>query len=197
MSRASPPPVLDGRSRRLLRLLLPNDRVGSIQEVTPEFLGARGLAGVLLDLDNTIVAHGRQDLPGWLAGWAARLREAGIGARLVSNALPERVRRLGDACGIQGVGVAGKPAPGAFRRACAELGLPPPRVAVVGDQLFTDVLGGNLAGAHTVLVPPLSEDALPHTRLARLAERLVLRSHHAGARTGRERAAPAARGTRR
>ena len=48
---------------------------------------------------------------------------------------------------------------------------------MVGDQLFTDVLGGNLAGMHTILVRPLSVNALPHTRATRKLERAVLKRY--------------------
>ena len=68
----------------------------------------------------------------------------------------------------------GKPLPGAFRKAVAELGLEASRVAMVGDQVFTDVLGGNWAGCKTILVQPLSDNALPHTRLVRKLESKVL-----------------------
>jgi len=85
------------------------------------------------------------------------------------------VRHWSGRLGIRGVGVAGKPWPAGFRRACREMNLRPAEVAVVGDQLFTDVLGGNLIGAYTVMVEPITSNALPHTRFARLLETLVLR----------------------
>jgi predicted HAD superfamily phosphohydrolase YqeG len=53
--------------------------------------------------------------------------------------------------------------------------LPASQVAVVGDQVFTDVLGGNLAGAYTVLVRPISQKELGYTRLVRRLERLILK----------------------
>ena len=68
--------------------------------------------------------------------------------------------------------MAGKPNPKAFRRGAQALNLPPEQVGMVGDQLFTDVLGGNLAGLHTILVRPLIDNALPHTRAARLLEQM-------------------------
>jgi uncharacterized protein len=73
-----------------------------------------------------------------------------------------------------GRGTGGKPLPGAFRKAVAELGLEAAHVAMVGDQVFTDVLGGNWAGCKTILVKPLSDNALPHTKLVRNLEARVL-----------------------
>ena len=162
----------------LARFLLPAERVDRIAQVTPDFLRDRGLDGLVLDIDNTLVPYGvHDDVPG-LIEWVEALRAARVPARLVSNAMPERVRYWSARLGIPAVGAlrgsAGKPFPAGFRRAFREMNLAASRVAVVGDQLFTDVLGGNLAGAYTILVTPLSDNALPHTRVARVLERVVL-----------------------
>ena len=101
--------------------------------------------------------------------------------RLVSNALPRRITYFSQTLEIAAVGsgrTAGKPFPRAFRSAIAEMCLEPHRVAMIGDQVFSDVLGANLAGAYPILVRPLSDNSLPHTRVARALERLVL--HRAG-----------------
>lgn len=109
--------------------------------------------------------------------WAAELMLGGVKLYLLSNALPERVRFWTARLGFSGVGLASKPAPRAFRVAARQMGLAPAQVAMVGDQLFTDVLGGNLAGMYTIMVRPLADNALPHTRLARRVERLVLKRY--------------------
>ena len=70
--------------------------------------------------------------------------------------------------------MAGKPWPRAFAKAMLSMGLQPKQVAVVGDQIFTDILGGNLMGAYTVWVPPLSLNGLPHTKFVRSLERRIL-----------------------
>ena len=70
--------------------------------------------------------------------------------------------------------MAGKPWPRAFSKAVLAMNLNPNQVAVVGDQIFTDILGGNLMGAYTVWVPPISLNGLPHTRFVRGVERRVL-----------------------
>jgi predicted HAD superfamily phosphohydrolase YqeG len=67
-----------------------------------------------------------------------------------------------------------KPLPFAFLRALSKVGSARNRAAVVGDQMFTDVLGGRLLGMKTMLVVPLSHTDLPHTLLLRKLESLVL-----------------------
>ena len=164
-----------------MRVLLPKELLERVQLITPEFMLARGLLGLMLDIDNTLVPHGELgDVPA-LRDWLEPLRIAGIGLRLVSNALPRRITYFSQALEVAAVGsgrTAGKPFPGAFRSAIAEMHLEPHRVAMIGDQVFSDVLGANLAGAYPILVRPLSDNSLPHTRVARAVERLVL--HRAG-----------------
>lgn len=136
------------------------------------------MRGLMLDIDNTLVPHGELgDVPA-LRDWLEPLRMSGIQLRLVSNALPRRITYFSEALEVAAVGsgrTAGKPFPRAFRSAITEMQLEPHRVAMIGDQVFSDVLGANLAGAYPILVRPLSDNSLPHTKLARALERLVLR----------------------
>lgn len=157
----------------------PNDVIDHVRCITPGFLARRGLRGLLVDLDNTLVPYGSYEPQGAaeMIQWAADLRAGGIQLYLLSNATARRAAFWVQQLGFQGVGMAGKPNPRQFRRATRHLDLPPHQVAMVGDQLFTDVLGGNLSGMHTILVRPLAGNALPHTRLARRLERLVLRRY--------------------
>lgn len=157
-----------------MSLLRPNDIVQGVTQITPEFLAARGLRGLLLDLDNTLVPyHSYEEVP-LSVQWVHETAGAGIRLALLSNATVQRAEQWRRRLSLEGVGMAGKPNPQAFRRAAQRLGLPPHQVGMVGDQVFTDVLGGNWAGLHTILVHPLIDNALPHTRAARQLERRVL-----------------------
>ncbi|GAA5533590.1 YqeG family HAD IIIA-type phosphatase [Deinococcus metallilatus] len=160
-----------------MSLLRPRDLIDHIRDITPEFLAARGLRGLLLDLDNTLIPYGSYEERADVMGWAADLRRGGIRLYLLSNATGQRARFWVEKLGFEGVGMAGKPNPRAFRRALGALGLPAWQVGMVGDQLFTDVLGGNLSGMHTILVRPLAVNALPHTRVTRRLERAVLKRY--------------------
>ncbi|PNY81540.1 YqeG family HAD IIIA-type phosphatase [Deinococcus koreensis] len=162
-----------------MSLLQPRDVIDHVTEITPEFLRARGLHGLLIDLDNTLIPYGSYEerQAAGIIRWARDLQRLGTGLYLLSNATGRRAAYWLERLEFNGVGLAGKPNPRAYRRAVGALGLPPGQVGMVGDQLFTDVLGGNLAGLHTILVRPLANNALPHTRLARQLERLVLRRY--------------------
>ena len=74
---------------------------------------------------------------------------------LSNNRHPERPRRFSQALGVPFLGHAGKPKPGGFRRAMEQMSCTPEQTAIVGDQLFTDILGGRNAGVLTLLVEPI------------------------------------------
>ena len=68
-----------------------------------------------------------------------------------------------------------KPLPTGFRRACKRLGIKPEQAAVVGDQLFTDMLGGNLLGAYTVLTEPYELESMKFFKIKRACERFIMK----------------------
>ena len=155
-------------------LLRPDHYLSDVHAINFDALRRSGIEGLLLDIDNTILPRDTNVIPPELAEWAAGLRERGFKVCLVSNNWHERVYRLAEDLGFDIVAKAVKPLPFAFRAALRRVGLRARQCAVIGDQLFTDILGGNLVGASTILVRPLSESDLPHTLLLRLLERRIM-----------------------
>jgi HAD superfamily phosphatase (TIGR01668 family) len=128
---------------------------------------------VILDFDNTVLPWGRPAPPPEIEAWVRGLRGVGMAGCIVSNNFSQRVRRVGAVLGVPVVGWALKPVPLGLWRAMAIMGTRRATTALIGDQLFTDVLGGNLLGIYTILVEPLSADEFPTTRLVRRIERLI------------------------
>ncbi|WP_424950418.1 YqeG family HAD IIIA-type phosphatase [Deinococcus sp.] len=162
---------------RRASLLRPRVILPHIHDITPAFLDGHGLRGLLLDLDNTLIPYGSYDERAEVATWARNLQAGGYALYLLSNATRERARLWAARLGLPGVGLAGKPFAREYRRGLSAVNLPAEQVGMVGDQLFTDVLGGNWAGMFTIMVRPISDNALPHTRLTRRLERLVLKRY--------------------
>ena len=155
-------------------LLRPDVVVGAVPEVTLELLRERNVRAVMVDLDDTLVASGADLLNPSFRAWVGSLQEADIPLLILSNGQRMRVRRWSAELGVKGLFLVGKPFAPAFRRGLRLLGSQPDETAMVGDQLFTDVLGANLVGMVSVLVTPLSMGGLPHTKVARRLEKLVL-----------------------
>ena len=146
-----------------------------MHEVTPSWLAARGLEGLLVDVDDTLLASTDVTVDESVTDWLRGLLVAGVRVAILSNGERERVKLVAAKAGVPALALAGKPFKVAFRRGLRLVALPAERVAMLGDQLFTDVLGAKSAGLTAILVTPLSPGKLPHTRLARRLERWGLK----------------------
>lgn len=157
-----------------MALLRPDDYVTSVCAVDLHSLKEAGIRAILLDVDNTIMPQGSPECLVAIGEWVERLPEVGFLVAFVSNnwhgTIHERVARFG----YDVTPKAMKPLTRGFRAAARALGVRPKECAVVGDQIFTDILGGNLVGATTVLVRPLTSADLPHTVVLRRIERLIM-----------------------
>jgi len=155
----------------------PHRFVESVREVSPQELKARGIEGVILDLDNTLVLWHQEEMTAEVVAWLENLKEAGLKQCILSNSvLSKRSERIATRLGCSFVRQARKPARSGFVRAMAAMGTVPARTAIVGDQMFTDILGGNRVGIYTVMVRPIHKREFPYTRyVSRPPERLLLR----------------------
>jgi len=164
-----------GYNTAMFENLRPHMVVRRLWEVDINALKARGIQAVMLDLDNTLTLWRSLDVPQEGKAWMQAALDAGLQACIVSNAATaRRVRPVAEQFGIQWVTRALKPLSGGFRRALALLGTTPATTAIIGDQMFTDVLGGKLTGIRTVLITPMSSADLPHTLVLRRIERVLL-----------------------
>lgn len=135
-----------------------------------------GVRLVLLDRDNTCVPRDAKVPPAAVMAWLDRAREAGLTLCMVSNNFhSDQVRGSAEQMGMDVVDHAMKPLPFALRRAMRMEGFSPRETVMVGDQVFTDVVAGKLAGVRTVLVRPQSRKDLWYTHVFRVFERLALR----------------------
>jgi uncharacterized protein len=156
-------------------LLRPHLLVRRLTDIDPRALVQQGVRGLVLDLDNTLAPWRSVLVPSEVVAWVADVKEAGLLATIVSNAASDgRVRPVASQLGIPYVVRAAKPLAGGFMKAMKLMRTDPVGTAVLGDQLFTDVLGGNRLGLYTILVDPLSQrEALITRLLQRPLERLV------------------------
>lgn len=160
----------------MFRLLTPQLRLHRVEQLDVERLRRLGIDSLLLDVDCTLKPY-RSDAPeAEVAGWLETLRREGIGLCLVSNGRAGRLQPLADRLEVPLVPMALKPLARGLRRAIAQTGFDPRRTAMVGDQLFADVMAGRAAGLFTILVDPIHPEQEPLiTRLKRPLERFFVR----------------------
>ena len=162
-----------------MRLFSPHEEHHSVHDIDYERLRSQGIRGLIFDLDNTLCPWRSPTLGAETRGLLKGLQERGFRICVLSNGdLRKRGGVSGELAelGIPVIFSAHKPLPFGFKRAQKLLGLGAEEVAVVGDQLFTDVLGGNLLGFYTILVFPCSSREHPWTRyVARSLERFLFK----------------------
>jgi HAD superfamily phosphatase (TIGR01668 family) len=162
------------------RALLPDFCFTRVEDITTDWLATLGILGLLLDVDNTITRWELLEVPEPAMQWLAGLAAAGIQVRLLSNGLAHKRQSVARQTGVAEVGgPLFKPLPGFYRRGLSQMGLPPAKVLMVGDSVFTDIAGANRCGIWTALVDPLGHIDFVGTKLYRALEAsLRLRRPH-------------------
>ena len=160
-----------------MSLFRPSMQVNRIYDIDLVALKKQGIRGLVFDLDNTLTPWHNYAPDQKLIDWFAGIRDAGLKFCILSNSAQAKVEEL---CpwldGVPVIGSAAKPGRGGFARACKMLQLQPAELAMVGDQLVTDMLGGNRAGYYTILTQPISDKEFWGTKhFNRRLERLIKR----------------------
>ncbi|WNQ13406.1 YqeG family HAD IIIA-type phosphatase [Paenibacillus aurantius] len=159
----------------MLNNLIPSQQVNSIYDILLPELWKNGVKGIITDLDNTLVGAKVPLATPELIEWLKHVQQLGFKVVIVSNNRHARVSKFADPLGIPFIFSAKKPSNAAFRRALTMMNLPAEAVAVIGDQMLTDVLGGNRMGLHTILVQPISLlDEGFFTKVNRRLEKIAL-----------------------
>ncbi len=158
----------------MLRWITPHYRVERVEELTPERLRRLEIDAVLVDVDCTLKRFRSDELSPTVGEWIDDLKREGIGFCLASNGGAHRIRPFAKQLDVPFVARALKPLPFLLKQMVRRLGFTPQRTAMVGDQVFADVIAGLLAGMQTFLVTPIHPEDEPWlTRLKRPLERGV------------------------
>ncbi|MEI6519477.1 MAG: YqeG family HAD IIIA-type phosphatase [bacterium] len=149
--------------------------VGCIADIDIDLLIERGIAGVIVDMDNTLAPWRSTEVPPSHIDWVHNAKSRGLKVCILSNAGSDgRVRPAAEMLGISFITKACKPLAVGFKRAARMMNLPIEKIAIAGDQVFTDIWGGNRLGMFTILTTPLSKrEAVITLVLQRPLERLL------------------------
>ncbi|MBW3113031.1 MULTISPECIES: YqeG family HAD IIIA-type phosphatase [Bacillaceae] len=159
----------------MIKQFLPNEQVQDIFSISPDHLKEKGIKAIITDLDNTLVEWDRPNATPKLIQWFKEMQEQGILVTIVSNNNKSRVGAFAEPLGVPFIFQARKPMGRAFKKAIKEMGVKKEEAVVIGDQLLTDVLGGNRSGFHTILVVPVAQSDGFFTKFNRQVERRIMK----------------------
>ncbi len=154
----------------------PDETVSSAYEIDYEKLYKKGYRGILYDIDNTLVEHGK-DATEQAKKLFSKLRKMGFSCGLISNNNKERVERFNRDIDVHAVIKAGKPSVKGYRYAMRMMGTDTANTVFVGDQLFTDIWGAKRSGIHSILVRPIDKKEEIQIVLKRYLEKIVMREY--------------------
>ena len=136
----------------MLVSLLPTLMTDKLTDITARLLRERNIRLLMLDFDNTIVPYTTSIPTDEMAAWLRKMAASDIQLCVVSNSHKDRVKIFCAEYGIPCITHANKPFTKGIRECLEKFHCPPREAAIVGDQIFTDTLGGNAAGVATILV---------------------------------------------
>ena len=161
-----------------MSLLKPDHTFLCYRLVSPEFLLKNGIKALLLDIDNTLAPYEQPEPDERIVAWLASLRTAGIKTAFLSNNHADRVELFNKTLALPMRYDAHKPLPGQAKKMLKRLGATKGEAALMGDQIFTDVLCAHLTGIRAILVPPIVDRTDGGTRLKRYFERGILQQYY-------------------
>lgn len=160
-----------------MSIFYPGEYLDSTYSIDFDKLYKAGYRGVIFDIDNTLVPH---DAPADERAIELfnHLKELGFSCMLLSNNKELRVKKFNDVVGVNYIYKAGKPKPSGYIKAMEKMGCNRENTLFVGDQIFTDVMGANLAKIRTILVKPINPKEEIQIVLKRYLEKPILGCYH-------------------
>ncbi len=135
--------------------LIPNEIAANVFSINLQALYEKGMRSIIFDIDDTLESHLTPVPSERTVALLKQAQEYGFRVCLISNGKPERVMRFNESLSLPAISRAGKPGKKNFKKALSLLDASPSTTVLVGDQIFTDVWGGNRMGFYTVLVDPI------------------------------------------
>ena len=158
-------------------ILYPKYYCKKITDIDTKFLEKNNIKALILDVDNTLIDIDRNFVEG-LEEWHKNICESGIKTIILSNSNKvDKVSYVAKTLGIEYIYFGTKPLKRGFKKAIAQLNLPPENIAAVGDQIFTDVIGANRCKIFPILVEPVDPKDLLITKWKRPIEEKIVQNY--------------------
>ena len=154
-------------------ILYPKMLLNGVTEITPKLLEENKIKALILDVDNTLINY-KQELAQDVEKWVKEMKQNNIKLYILSNSNnKEKVGKVSNTLKIPYINLAKKPFKSGFLKVQKILQENPENIATVGDQIFTDVIGGNRCNMFTILVEPIEKKEYWYTSWKRPIENLI------------------------
>ena len=158
-------------------MIYPREYVDNVREIRIDLLKKNNIKGIILDVDNTLIDFSK-NMPDGTKEWIDEVKKQGIKCCILSNSNKiEKVKKVAETLDIPFIYFAKKPLKFGFNKAKKILGLPSNEIAVVGDQIMTDVIGANRSKMISILVKPIEEKDYLITKIKRPLENIIIKSY--------------------
>lgn len=161
-----------------MSVFIPNIILTDVTMITLDMLKEHNIKGIILDVDNTLTTHGSQEIKAHISDWLELMKQNDIQLIIVSNNTYERIEPFANNLKLDFVAMGCKPLTHGFTKAQRKLGLSKKEIAVVGDQIYTDIVGGNLKGFFTILVTPFELESGKFFKLKRSLESIHIKRYN-------------------
>ena len=154
-------------------ILYPNALLKNVNEITYQFLTKNNIKAIILDVDNTLINYEQQLSPETIK-WVNEMKKNEIKLYILSNTNDkQKVEKVANALNIPYMNLAKKPFKKGFLKVQNALQEKAENIATVGDQIFTDVIGGNRCNMFTILVDPVDKKDYWYTAWKRPIENII------------------------
>ena len=153
----------------------PDIKLDRITEITVELLNKHRIEALILDVDNTLSTHHGQVLTDGLTKWLEYMKANNIKLTVLSNSKEKRVKPFAQKIGLDFISLGLKPLPFGYMRAVKFLKTKYKHTAIVGDQIFTDIIGGNFLNLKTIWLTPIQPEPMLSFRIRRNLEKKIVK----------------------
>lgn len=161
-----------------MSIFTPNYIVDSVTDIDPNFLLEKGIKGIILDVDNTLTKCHSQDISKEISDWIFCVKSMSIKVMILSNNTYERISPLAKNLDIEFFAMGWKPMGRGFLNIKSQFCLKSSEIAVIGDQIYTDILGGNLKKMYTILVSPILRENGVFSKIKRKFEKIHIKKYN-------------------
>ena len=164
--------------KQIFRKFYPTYKFKKVENIPYSLIEQNKIKLIMLDMDNTIINFDEKKYSKELEEWSKRMRRNGIKLYILSNSIFKNlVKKVADELSMKYCSNAGKPMLRGFKKIMQIENIEKEHMLMIGDQIFTDVWGGNRFGIKTILVDPIDKKERIHTKIKRPFEKIILKKY--------------------